>query len=267
MISTSWHRGAIHYDTPKVMGVLNLTPDSFSDGGRYIGGGAVEHVFDMIDAGADIIDIGGESTRPASLPVTAEEEKERVISLLREIMPSVDVPVSIDTMKTSVAEAALDAGVDIINDVYGLRDEGMLELVASADVPVVIMHMYGIPETMQKNPMKGDAIPQIRTFLNERVDEALNMGVKKQHIIIDPGVGFGKTVDQNVKIVDNVDVFSEEYPTLIGASRKGFLAKIYPNMDREKASVEIAKRAVMSGANIVRVHDVKATVNALKHME
>jgi len=261
---TRWHKGVIDYGRPKVMGILNVTPDSFSDGGKYRGNDALAHVFEMIDAGADIIDIGGESTRPYSKGITAEEEISRIVPVLRDVVPSVDVPISVDTMKTKVAEAALDLGADMINDVYGLRDEGMLELVSSADVPVVIMHMHGMPETMQADPMRGDVIPQIIDFLKKRTEAALDSGVKTDRIILDPGVGFGKTAEQNASIVDNAGIFGREYPVLIGASRKGFLSKEYPDIDREDASVRIAVRSVRNGADIVRVHDVRSTVDALR---
>jgi dihydropteroate synthase len=261
---TRWHKGAIDYERPKVMGILNVTPDSFSDGGKYLGKNALAHVFDMIDAGVDMIDIGGESTRPYSKGVTAEEEISRIAPILKDIVPSVSVPISVDTMKTKVAEVALDLGADIINDIYGLRDEGMLRLVSSADVPVVIMHMHGMPETMQINPMQGNVIPQIIGFLEERTEAALDFGVKKDKIILDPGVGFGKTSEQNVSIIDNASIFGTEYPVLIGGSRKGFLSKEYPDVDREEASVRVAIRSVKNGVDIVRVHDVRSTVNALR---
>ena len=261
---TRWHKGIIDYGRPKVMGILNVTPDSFSDGGKYMGKNALAHVFEMIDAGVDMIDIGGESTRPYSKGITADEEISRIVPILRDVIPSVNIPISVDTMKTKVAETALDLGADIINDVYGLRDEGMLRLVSSADVPVVIMHMHGMPETMQTNPMQGDVISQIVDFLEERTEAALDFGVKKDKIILDPGVGFGKTPEQNVSIVDNASIFGAEYPVLIGGSRKGFLSKEYPDVDREDASVRIAIRSVRNGADIVRVHDVRSTVNAFR---
>jgi dihydropteroate synthase len=263
MMETVCRRSTIRYGRPKVMGILNVTPDSFSDGGRYSGSSAVAHAMELVDAGADIIDIGGESTRPGSSSVPVDVELSRVIPVLKDLIPSIDVPVSVDTMKTDVAAAAIDAGADIINDVNGLRSPGMLELVAAADVPVVIMHMKGTPADMQTDPLGAGDIQTVVDFLRERETAALDAGVRQ--IIMDPGVGFGKTADLNMLMIDSARCFSlDRYPVLIGASRKGFLAKLFPGTDREEASVMVAKRAVSSGADIVRVHDVGRTVAALK---
>ncbi len=262
---TVWHKGVLTYERPRVMGILNVTPDSFSDGGSYVAvDSAVKHALQMADDGADIIDVGGESTRPGSSGVSAEEEIARIVPVIRELAHVLDVPISVDTMKTDVASAALDAGADIINDVNGLRAEGMPELAASAGVPAIIMHMNGMPKTMQSHPMTADMMPQIIDFLRERTDAALDAGVKE--MILDPGVGFGKTAELNLRIIDNSSDFSLGYPVLIGASRKGFLSKMWPDMDRDAASIMIARRSVSSGANILRVHDVKGTVEGLKGM-
>ncbi len=241
------------------MGILNVTPDSFSDGGRWTDPReAVRHALDMIDQGTDIIDIGGESTRPNSAPVPADEEIARLEPVLRELVPSIDVPVSVDTMKTSVAERCIDLGADIVNDVYGLRDEGMVELCASTGVYAVIMHMNGMPKTMPAS-MGGDVKERVREFLRERTRVALDAGMSEDRIILDPGIGFGKDPDENMALLKDSVFFSDGYPVLSGSSRKRFLAKWYPDMDRDEASAEAARVAADSGADIVRVHNVEAT--------
>lgn len=260
-MKTNWHKGTLTYESPKVMGILNATPDSFSDGGRSRKE-LIEHAFSMIDAGADIIDIGGESTRPGSEPVSADVEIERILPILKELLPSVSVPISVDTMKTEVAVAALGVGADIINDVNGLRSEGMMDAIASAGVPVVIMHENGTPETTHRDIMTGDAIPHIVAFLKNQCNAALESGIKE--IVVDPGIGFGKTDEQNTAIMNNASKFDLGYPVLIGASRKRFLSHAFPNVDRETASVNAAICAVRNGANIVRVHNVNDTVKALR---
>ena len=250
---------------PLIMGILNVTPDSFSDGGSWTDPKtAVRHAFDMVDQGADIIDIGAESTRPYSDPVSAEDEIARLKPVLDELLPSVSVPVSVDTMKTRVAEMSIDRGVDIINDVYGLRDDGMAELCGQSDVAVVIMHMHGMPKTMQSSVMEGDFMAAVRDFLRERTQAALDAGVHKDKIILDPGVGFGKTFDQNMEILRNSSYFSDGYPVLIGSSRKKFLSEKFPGMDRDDASAEVARMSVESGADIVRVHNVARTAGVLR---
>ena len=246
---------------PMVMGILNVTPDSFSDGGRYLSGNALEHALEMIDQGADIIDIGGESTRPGSDPVPSDIEIDRIVPVIRELSSVSDIPISVDTMKSDVAYAALDAGADIINDVNGLRSEGMMDIVSSAGVPAVIMHMKGMPKTMQLEPMEGHVTDAIAGFLRERYECALDHGIKD--LIMDPGIGFGKTSEQNMEIIDNASSFSFGCPVLIGASRKRFLSELFPQRDRDDMTVEISLRALRAGADIVRVHDVGRMVEAL----
>ena len=246
---------------PAVMGILNVTPDSFSDGGNYFTGGAVEHALDMIDAGADIIDIGGESTRPGSDPVPSEEEIRRIVPVIKELSSVTDIPISVDTMKAEVARAALDAGADIINDVNGLRSEGMMGLASDHSVPVIIMHMNGIPKTMQVHPMEGRVTDAIIGFLRERYEAASDCGIRD--IIMDPGVGFGKTAEQNMEIIENASRFSFGCPVLIGASRKRFLSEMFPGMDRDEATVRISLKAIERGADIVRVHNVRMVAEAL----
>ena len=239
-------------ERPKLMGILNVTPDSFSDGGCYSGEDAVRHALDMIDAGVDIIDIGGESTRPGSVPVPADEEIGRVIPVLKELRALTDVPISVDTMKVSVAEKALDAGADYINDVNGLRSEGMGELIASSGVGCIIMHMNGTLYNVHTN--YRCSLEDISAFLKERKDYASASGIKD--IVLDPGVGFGKTPELNMQVIDNSKMFSFGCPVLIGASRKRFLSEFYPGMGKDEATFKASLRAIRSGADIVRVHDV-----------
>ena len=244
----------------KVMGILNMTPDSFSDGGKHKED-ALEFALGMVDAGADIIDIGGESTRPGATPVDADEEIRRIIPIIKELSSVSDVKISVDTMKTEVAAKALGAGADIINDVYGLRADGMMELIASAGVPAVIMHMSGMPLTMQDNPLGVESDQSIVDFLRERKEGALDHGIRE--IIMDPGIGFGKTPELNMHIIDNSSEYSLGCPVLIGASRKGFLSLYYPDMEADDATVRVTMRAIGSGADIVRVHNVPAMVDAI----
>lgn len=247
------------------MGILNVTPDSFSDGGAWTDpDAAVRHGIEMVEQGADIIDIGGESTRPYSDPVSAEDEVSRLKPVLRDLIPSIDVPVSVDTMKTEVARTAIDLGADIVNDVYGLRDDGMLDLCAQTGVAVVIMHMHGMPKTMQSSVMGAGFMDEIRGFLRERTQSALDAGIRRDRIILDPGMGFGKSFDQNMEILRNSSYFSDGYPVLMGSSRKKFLSVKFPDMDRDDASVEAARISLDSGADIVRVHDVARMVAAIR---
>lgn len=249
------------YGRPRIMGILNLTPDSFSDGGKNLGN-EVENAFRMIDEGADIIDIGGESTRPLHEPVSAEEEIRRILPTLKRLSESASVPLSVDTMKPEVAQAAIDAGADIINDVTGMRDPRMREIVASSGVAAVIMHMYSDdPAKMHVDIMDDGESPLVRVMkdLSERVFDALESGIDEEAIIIDPGFGFGKTNEQNITLLENLELLSNRFPILAGVSRKRFLAEAFPTLSKDDASVEAARIAVMNGANIVRVHDVLNT--------
>lgn len=249
-------KGELTFGRPVIMGILNVTPDSFSDGGSYFGAGAVEHALEMISQGADIIDIGGESTRPGSDPVPASEEMSRVVPVVRELAQMTDVPISVDTMKPEVAEAVLEAGADMINDVGGLRSEAMMEVVGRYGVPAVIMHMKGVPKTMQDDLKEGSILDEVRGFLSERVGAARDHGIRE--LMTDPGVGFGKTVSQNLELIDNSSEFSLGCPVLIGASRKRFLSEVYPGEDPDTATAKICARAVKAGANVLRVHNVAA---------
>ena len=253
---------------PWIMGILNVTPDSFSDGGEWTDvGAAVNHATRMVDEGADMIDIGGESTRPGSTPVSVEDELSRLEPVLKALIPSIDVPVSVDTMKPEVAERCIALGVDVVNDVMGLRAERMLEVCADGGVSVVIMHMDGDMSSVHKGAMGKDYMARIRGFLQDRVSEALDAGISEHDIILDPGIGFGKTVEQNLGILRNPLYFSEDYPVLTASSRKRFLKEAYPGMDADDASAMAARESVDAGASMVRVHDVARTVDAIRRSE
>lgn len=261
---TDWKKLALSKGRPLIMGILNVTPDSFSDGMFVTKEAAMAHAFEMIDAGADIVDVGGESTRPGSLPVPAEVELERIIPVIEDLAPSAGVPVSVDTMKASVAGKAIDAGASMVNDVLGLRGEGMLELVASAGIPAVIMHMHGSPYTLASDLMVGDAVGTVKAFLRERASAAMEAGMRSGDMIMDPGIGFGTTRDQSMEILQRCSEFGMGHPVLVGPSRKRFLSYHYPGMDRDAATAEACRTAMKSGADIVRVHNVAAVKAALE---
>ena len=251
----------------RIMGVLNVTPDSFSDGGKYVSvEKAVEHAKEMIKEGADIIDIGGESSRPFSEPVSEEEEMRRILPVIDELA-DLKIPISVDTYKPKVAEEALKRGVSIVNDIFAMRRDGMAEVIRDYDAAVVIMHMKGEPRNMQLNPYYEDVISEIYGFLKERVEFAKKIGIDEDKIMIDPGIGFGKRVEDNLKIIRNLNVFrSLGYPILIGISRKSFIGKIL-NLDlNDRLEGTIASNivSVMNGASIIRVHDVKENLRAIK---
>jgi dihydropteroate synthase len=247
---------------PLIMGVVNVTPDSFADGGLYFSPDrALRHALDLAAAGADILDLGGESTRPFSEPVPLEEELRRVIPVITQLRPRVSLPLSIDTYKAPVARAALEAGADIINDISALRfDPQMAPLVRKAGVPVILMHMQGVPRDMQKNPHYDDLLGEIKAFLAERRDFALSQGIPLDHIILDPGIGFGKTFEHNLKLINNLDVFRDlGCPLLIGPSRKAFIGHLLgglPPAERDVGTLAALAVAVARGADLVRVHNV-----------
>ena len=260
-----------------IMGVVNVTPDSFSDGGRFFDlDHAVQQGIKLSDEGADIIDIGGESTRPFSDPVSVEEEIRRVVPVIRKLSQRIPAPISIDTTKSEVARQAIEAGAAIINDVTALRFDPALAAVAvEFDVPVILMHMLGDPKTMQKSPHYDNLIQNIRDFLADAVQRAQALGVSPDRIIVDPGIGFGKTVDHNLSLINHLrDFESIGRPILIGASRKSFIRKLLKGRQQEDlqpdlAIVEtgsraVAAAAVMNGAHIIRVHDVAATAATVK---
>lgn len=254
---------------PYIMAILNVTPDSFSDGGHYLNiGSAVECAKRMAEEGADIIDIGGESSRPGAEPVPLEVELERVIPVISVLSKEIDVPISIDTYKAKVAKEALKAGASIINDISGLRfDPLMAKVAAEAGCPVIIMHMKGVPRDMQKRPVYKDVVKEITAFFKERISFAVKNGIKKNKIIIDPGIGFGKTVGHNLEIIKQLKEFRKlGVPILLGPSRKSFIGKILnatvdKRLEGTAAAVAIG---IANGANIVRVHDVKAMADVAK---
>lgn len=245
-----------------VMGILNVTPDSFSDGGLYANtDAAVEHAVCLVEDGADVIDIGGESSRPHAEPVPLEEELSRVIPVIKSLSGRIEVPISIDTYKREVVRAALDAGAGIINDISGLSDPDMRALVAERKVPSIIMHMQGTPQTMQEHPVYEDLIPDVMKFLRERIESAVEAGLPEEFIIIDPGIGFGKTAEHNLEILRNLaDFKSIGRPILIGTSRKAFIGKALggiPPTERLFGTAATVALSIANGANIIRVHDVK----------
>ena len=258
-----------HDALPQIMGILNVTPDSFSDGGRFFSmDQAVAHGLKMAEEGADIIDIGGESTRPGSDPVPPDEQIKRVCPVIAKIFRSTDVPISIDTSSSIVAREALSAGAAIINNVSALRfDEEMVNLVAEKEVGLILMHMKGSPKDMQKNPHYDNLIKEVFDFLEERAIIAERAGVLSSRIVIDPGIGFGKTLEGNIELIKNIPYFRElGYPVLIGASRKAFIGKITGREvdDRLAGSLAINCICALNGVDILRVHDVKETMDALK---
>lgn len=262
-------RYTIDLTRPRVMGIVNVTPDSFSDGGRLFASTrtALRHCEKLLVEGADILDIGGESSRPGTPPVPLEEERARVLPLVREAV-LLGVPVSVDTYKPELMREVLDLGCDIVNDIWALRQPGAVDAVAAhPDCGVCLMHMHGEPETMQRQPMQGDAVPQVAAFLRERSAALAARGVAAARIVWDPGIGFGKTVEQNFALLArSAELLAGGQPLLAGWSRKSSLGTVtgLPVNDRVAASVAAAVLAVERGARIVRVHDVRETVAALK---
>jgi dihydropteroate synthase len=245
-----------------IMGILNVTPDSFSDGGKFFKlEDAVRQGIKMAEEGADMIDVGGESTRPGSNPLAVEEESSRVIPVIKALIKEIDIPISIDTYKAKVAKEALDAGAQMINDISALRfDPEMKKIVAEYKVPIVLMHIKGTPKNMQENPYYEDVIGEITEYLKESIRIATEAGIDPEKIIVDPGIGFGKRLEDNLNILKNLKKFSIlGCPILIGCSRKSFIGKILdlPVEERLEGSLAALAVAIMNGANIVRVHDVK----------
>jgi len=265
----AWPGGRLDFsDGCIVMGVLNVTPDSFSDGGKFFDTDkAVEWGIQMAEDGAAIIDVGGESTRPGAKPVSADEQIKRVIPIVEAISGKTDVPVSIDARNYEVARAALDAGAAMINDVTAFSDERVGKLAAEREVPVVLMHMLGEPQSMQRNPQYKDVVSDVRGYLLERAKRAEGFGIKGEEIFIDPGMGFGKTVEHNLQLLRNMDKFvATNYRVLVGTSRKNFIGKI---TGKEKPAERLFGTAatvalcVGSGVSIVRVHDVAEMVEVV----
>jgi dihydropteroate synthase len=256
-----------------IMGIVNVTPDSFSDGGRFADPGrAVEHALAMVADGADILDIGGESTRPGAEPVGEAEELRRVLPVIRAIRTQSQVLISIDTMKASVARAALDAGADIINDVTGLRgDAAMVRLAAETDCGLVAMHMIGDPQTMQNAPHYDNVVAEVRSYLEERLRRLTASGIAPERIVLDPGFGFGKTLEHNLSLLRHLpELLIGDRPLLIGVSRKSMIGKVLHSTDmadRYWPTIALTAHAREHGARIIRVHDVKPNAQALRMAE
>ena len=255
-----------------IVGILNVTPDSFSDGGEFFSlEDAVKHAIQMEKEGADIIDVGGESTRPGSKAISLYEEMNRVIPVLKELVKKIKIPISVDTYKSEIAKKTLDLGVNMINDISALRgDKNLASVVADFNVPICLMHMKGEPRNMQVKPVYNDVVKEIRDFLKERSEYAISNGIKKEKIIVDPGIGFGKRtgkgIEDNCEILRRLSELKDlGFPIMVGASRKTFIGNIcggdkpLPVTDRLEGSLASACIAVVNGADIVRVHDVKKT--------
>jgi dihydropteroate synthase len=250
------------------MGILNLTPDSFSDGGQWQGeSAAIQHVLDMQEAGADIIDIGGESTRPGAKAVSLQQELDRVIPVIEAIVPQLSIPVSIDTSKPQVMREAVAAGAGMINDVFALRQEGAVQAVTDLDVPVCLMHMQGDPRVMQNNPRYDDVATEVKGFLLERAAVCERNGIDKENIVLDPGFGFGKTLQQNIALFHALpSLMASGYPVLVGVSRKAMIGQLTGKdlTERLAGSITAAALAARMGVGFIRVHDVAETHDALK---
>ena len=251
-----------------LMGIINVTPDSFSDGGLYFNKEkAVDRGLELAEEGANIIDIGGESTRPGSDFISTEEELMRTVPVISALRKKTDVLISVDTTKSEVAEAALGEGADIINDISSFRfDPKMLSLAAQKDIPVILMHMKGTPKNMQLNPFYEDLLAEIRGFLEERIATAQAYGIKKEKIIIDPGIGFGKSLKDNLTLIKSLKFLEPiDRPILIGISRKSFIGKILslPPQERTEGTIASAVLSIINGAHILRVHDVEAVKRAV----
>jgi len=261
---TGWRKGG----RVLVMGALNVTPDSFSDGGAFLDpDAAADRALAMEREGADIIDIGGESSRPGAEPVPLEEELRRVLPVLERLRGRLRIPISIDTTKAEVAEAALQAGAEIVNDISALRfDPRMGEVVAKSGAGLVLMHMRGTPKTMQQDPTYADVVAEVRDFLAQRVEHAVSLGIDRELIAIDPGIGFGKTVEHNLELLRRLPELCElGHPVLVGPSRKSFIGAVLdlPVEERLEGTLAACAVAVVRGADIVRVHDVRAVRRAV----
>lgn len=254
------------------MGILNLTPDSFSDGGRFVDAdNALRHALAMAQSGADILDVGGESTRPGADKVTLQEELDRVIPVIERIASETATPISVDTCKPAVMRPAVAAGATMINDVNGLRAEGAMELVAELEVPACIMHMQGTPQTMQQDPRYDQVVDEVIMFLQTRVQHAKQHGIPNNMLIVDPGIGFGKTLEHNLALLAKIPLLraTTGCDVLIGVSRKSLIDHLLSRSvdERLPASLGLAVQAALNGAKILRVHDVQATHDAVRAAE
>ncbi|HQO15473.1 MAG TPA: dihydropteroate synthase [Methylotenera sp.] len=258
----------LQLNRPHVMGIVNVTPDSFSDGGKYTSTqAAVSHALTLIAEGADILDIGGESTRPGAAPVPLDEELSRVIPVIEALKGVSTVPLSIDTYKPEVMRQAIAAGADMVNDVRALQEPGALDVVVNTNVGICLMHMQGNPQTMQMAPHYEDVVVDVEQFLADRLQACISHGIAKNRIILDPGFGFGKTREHNIRLIQQLEkLHSIGQPLLVGLSRKSVLGAIAGGDENQRLYASIAASVIsaMKGAKIVRVHDVKATVDALK---
>ncbi len=259
-------------DKTWIMGIVNVTPDSFSNGGLYFDKEkAVEHALKLAAEGADIVDIGGESTRPGSKSVPVEEELKRVIPVIKELRKRTQILISIDSYKSEVIKQALEEGADIVNDISAFRfDPKVVSIVAEKNVPYIIMHMKGTPKTMQINPIYKNLFGEIKSFLKEKIEEAVKKGVKREKIIIDPGIGFGKTWKDNLKIIEGLSFLNElERPILVGPSRKSFIGQVLETSPNQRLEGTIVSSiiALERGAHILRVHDVGAVKKAVTMAE
>lgn len=258
----------LNFNRPHVMGIVNVTPDSFSDGGKFASTKlAVEHALKLIAEGADILDIGGESTRPNAQPVSLDDELNRVIPVIEALSKISTVPISIDSYKPEVMRLAIAAGADIVNDVRALQEDGALEIVANSNVGICLMHMQGTPQTMQLEPNYLDVVEEVKQFLIDRLHATVTHGITKNRILLDPGFGFGKTREHNITLIQHLDKFIEiGQPLLVGLSRKSVLGSISGGDEGQRLNASIAASVIsaMKGAKVLRVHDVKATVDALK---
>ena len=252
---------------PQVMGILNITPDSFSDGGQFMSPGiAVQRAKEMVGQGAAIIDVGGESTRPGAPQVSIEEELARVIPVIEALRNDLTVPISIDTSKPEVMREAVRAGAGMINDVRALREKGALQTAVELDVPVCLMHMQGEPRTMQHSPHYGDVVAEVKSFLKDRIKTCIESGISRDRLLIDPGFGFGKSLEHNLRLLQGLNEFRDlNIPLLAGFSRKSMIGQILdvPVQERLYGSIALATLALWQGANLVRVHDVRATRDAI----
>jgi len=270
MILTSRHK-RLDLNQPQIMGILNVTPDSFSDGGKFADVElAVERAREMLDQGATIIDIGGESTRPGADDVVLADELERVIPVIKAIKQHLDCWISIDTSKAQVMREAVKAGADIINDVRALQEEGALAAAVEADVPVCLMHMQGQPRSMQSAPDYQDVVEEVKAFLIERSNQCIDQGIKREHIIIDLGFGFGKSLEHNFDLLNATQNFINlGFPVLTGVSRKSMFGQLLNRdiNDRLAGSLAGAMIAMQQGSKIIRVHDVRETVDVMKVLQ
>jgi len=271
-----WRIGGQEHDLSQggmVMGIVNVTPDSFSDGGRFLDASrAVEHALRLVSEGAHILDIGGESTRPGAEPVDEAEELRRVLPVIRAVRSQTRTLISIDTMKANVARAALDAGADIINDVTGLRgDPAMLRFAADCQAGIVIMHMIGNPQTMQKQPHYDDVVGEVREFFATRLRTLEHEGIAPERVVLDPGFGFGKTLAHNIALLKSLrELGVNDRPILVGVSRKSMLGRLLDSdvlEDRDWPTVALTSQVREAGAHIVRVHEVRPNVEALRMTE